>query len=150
MAKKKTDNKKTDKKVKKTDAVAVQSDSDAEDTLSELEGMVSPRSESKKSGFDKVNDRAQEMMDGDHKAPTVFGPGGATTHAGNTGNTDVVTPGIDGAKKVDDEAMKKKSKAEEGGIDPSYNPSGKFVPPPQKNVGVALPNAAKARDKMGG
>lgn len=145
MAKKKSASK------KKTDPVAaVQSDSDAEDTLSELEGMVSPRPEPKKSGFDKVNDRAQETRDCDHRVPIVIGPAGATTHAGNTGKTDVVTPSVDGARKVDDEAMEKKSKAEEGGVDPSYNPSGKFVPPPQKNTGVALPNAAKSRDKMQG
>lgn len=141
--------KKTGKKAKKTDPVAVQSDSDAEDTLSELEGMVSPRPEPR-SGFNKVNDRAQEVRDGDHGVPTVIGPGGATTHAGNTGKTDVVTPSIEGARAVDDEAMEKKSKAEEGGVDPSYNPSGKFVPPPQKNTGVALPNIAKSSDKMQG
>lgn len=146
MAKKKSEGK---KKAKRAEPTAVQSDSDAEDTLSELEGMVSPRPEPK-SGFDKVNDRAQETRDGDHMPPTVFGPGGATTHAGNTGSTDVVTPGVDGTKEVDAEAMEKKGKAEEGGVDPSYNPSGKFAPPPQKNTGVALPNAAKSRDKMQG
>lgn len=141
--------KSTGKKAKKTKpAAAVQSDSEAEDTLSELEGMVSPRPEPK-SGFDKVNERAQEMRDGDHRIPKVCGPAGESTHAGNTGDTDVVLPGAEGAKEVDAEAMKKKGKAEEGGVDPSYNPSGKFVPPPQKNTGVALPNAAKARDKMG-
>ncbi len=142
--------KKTDKKAKKTDTAAVQSDSDAEDTLSELEGMVSPRPEPKRSGFDKVNERAQETRDGDHRVPTVIGPGGATMHAGNTGRTDVVTPGVEGVKEVDAEAMEKKGRAEEGGVDPSYNPSGKFVPPPMKNTGVALPNAAKSRDKMQG
>lgn len=140
--------KKTKKKSTKPSA-AVQSDADAEDTLSDLEEMVSPRPEPK-SGFDKVNERAQETRDGDHRVPTVIGPSGATTHAGNTGRTDVVTPGIDGARSVDDEAMKKKSAAEEGGMDPSYNPSGEFVPPPTKNTGVALPNAAKSRDKMQG
>lgn len=130
-------------------AAAVQSDADADDTLSELEGMVSPRSEPK-SGFDKVNERAQELRDGDHKVPTVISPSGATTHAGNVGRTDVVVPDTEGHKKVDAEAMKKKGKAEEGGVDPSYNPSGKFLPPRVKNTGVALPNAAKSRDKMRG
>jgi len=139
--------KKSDSKKK---PAAVQSDSDAEDTLSELEGMVSPGPKRTKSGFDKVNDRAQEIRDCDHKAPTVCGPAGETTHAGNTGATDVVTPGVDGVKDVDAEAMEKKGKAEEGGMDPSYNPSGKFVPPPQKNTGVALPNVAKSNDKMQG
>lgn len=143
--------KNTGKKAKKTTkpVAAVQNDSEADDTLSELGEMVSPRPEPK-SGFDKVNERAQEMRDVDHKVPTVIGPSGATTYAGNTGSTDIVMPGIEGHKAVDAEAMKKKGEAEEGGVDPSYNPSGRFVPPPPKNTGVALPNAAKSRDKMQG
>ncbi len=147
MAKKKSANEKKTKT--KKESAAVQSDSEAEGVLSDLEEMVSPLPERSKSGFDKVNERAQEMRDIDHRPPTVITPAGESTHGGNTGNTDVVTPGIEGCKEVDAEAMEKKGKAEEGGVDPSYNPSGKFVPPPQKNTGVALPNAAKARDKMG-
>ena len=100
----------------------VQTDSEAERIVSELEDMVSPVP-AKKTGAEKVAERASELKDAAEKPATVFGPSGETASP-SAGRTDVSLPGSEGHKRANEEFMRKKSEAEEGGTDPVATPSG--------------------------
>jgi len=129
--------KKNNKKSKRPGRADVQSDSEAEQIFSELEDMVSPLPE-KKSGKDKILERAEEARDEAKRPPRVFGPEGEVhPPAGN--RTGAVLPGAEGHKKANEEFLKKKGEAEEGGVDPVATPSGPSRPP----AGAGRPNRRK-------
>ena len=100
----------------------VQTDSEAERIVSELEDMVSPVT-AKKTGAEKVEERASELKDAAERPATVFGPSGETAGP-PAGRTDVSLPGSEGHKRANEEFMRKKAEAEEGGTDPVATPSG--------------------------
>jgi len=105
----------------------VQTDSEAEQIVSELEDMVSPVP-AKKTGAEKIAERASELKDAAERPATVFGPSGETAGPPG-GRTDVSLPGSEGHKRANEEFMRKKSEAEEGGTDPVATPSGPSTQP---------------------
>ena len=124
-----------------------QGDREAEEIVSDLEGMVVASPTKKKGGVERVQDRADEVKDAAGRPPVVFGPAGPTTEGPKPPTPGVCGPGPAGSKKLNEEFLEKKSKAEEGGIEPAATPTG-FSEPPRPSGGVALPDAAKARRRL--
>ena len=124
-----------------------QSDNEAEEIVSELEGMVAqpPR----KSGPARVQERSEEVRDAAGRPPVVFGPAGPTTEGRKLPTPGVFGPGGAKPKRLNEEFLDRKSKADEGGIEPAATPTG-FSEPPRPSGGVALPDATKARRRMEG
>ena len=121
-----------------------QNDNEAEEIVSELEGLVAPP---RKSGPERVQERSEEVRDAAGRPPVVFGPSGQTTEGRKLPTPGVFGPGGAGPRKLNEEFLDKKSKAEEGGIEPAATPTG-FSEPPRPSGGVALPDAAKARRRL--
>jgi len=121
-----------------------QSDHEAEEIVSELEGLVAPP---RKSGGERVQERSEEVKDAAGRPPVVFGPTGPTMEGRKRPTPGVFGPGANGPKKLNEEFLEKKSKAEEGGIEPAATPTG-FSEPPRPSGGVALPDAVKARRRL--
>lgn len=133
------------KKHRQTKKAAAQGDREAEDIVSELEGLVVPAP--RKGGGDRVQARAEEIKDAANKPPVVFGPGGPTTEGRKRPTPGVSGPGAGGQRKLNEGFLERKSKAEEGGSEPTATPTG-FSEPPRPSGGVALPDAAKARRRL--
>lgn len=115
------------KQAKKKPNAEVQSDTEAEEIVSELEEMVSPLPP-KKSGAQRVEERAEEIKDAAARPTAVYGPEGEMAPQ-KPPPSGAVTPGADGQKRVTEEFLQKKSDAEQGGTDPVATPSGPSKPP---------------------